>query len=144
MRRKLSHKDEKGMSLDIYPRLIKHDIPSSYLYTSPLLPRFNGSLANITCLLGTANIDEHDDHEEVDEETTGHLHREIEKAERDNQPEGRPGSFLNRLISHGNKKTEDQLAGEHAAQGGLSREPQGGARAPGAADANSHAAASTS
>ncbi|GAB7362662.1 hypothetical protein MBLNU230_g2971t1 [Neophaeotheca triangularis] len=73
-----------------------------------------------------ANIDEHSDHEEVDEETTGHLHREIEKAERENHPEGRPGSFLNRLISHGNKKTESQIASEHSAgQGGMARETQG-------------------
>jgi len=55
-----------------------------------------------------ANIDEHED---VDDETTGNLHREIEEAETgDEHPQGRPGSFLNRLISHGNKKTEDEIA----------------------------------
>ncbi|GAB7350755.1 hypothetical protein MBLNU459_g1303t1 [Dothideomycetes sp. NU459] len=59
-----------------------------------------------------ANIDEHED---IDEETTGHLHKQIEDAEESNHPQGRPGSFLNRLISHGNKKTEDQLAAEIAA-----------------------------
>ncbi|KAL1303600.1 hypothetical protein AAFC00_006964 [Neodothiora populina] len=59
-----------------------------------------------------ANIDEHED---IDEETTGHLHKQIEEAEEDEKyPQGRPGSFLNRLISHGNKKTEDQLAAEAA------------------------------
>jgi hypothetical protein len=52
----------------------------------------------------------------VDEETTGHLHREIERAEAEGHNTGRPNSFLNRLISHGNEKTEKQLAAE-AAQG---------------------------
>lgn len=51
----------------------------------------------------------HDDDAEFDEETTGHLHNEIEKAEQEGHPQGRPGSFLNRLISSGNKKTEDEL-----------------------------------
>ena len=60
-----------------------------------------------------ANFD--DDHDEADEETTGHLHKEIEEAEMNGHDEGRPGSFLNRLISHGNKKTEDQIAAEIAA-----------------------------
>lgn len=50
-----------------------------------------------------------DDDAEFDEETTGHLHNEIERAEAEGQPQGRPGSFLNRLISSGNKKTEDEL-----------------------------------
>ncbi|KAG8628142.1 hypothetical protein KVT40_004015 [Elsinoe batatas] len=53
-----------------------------------------------------------DDHDEADDETTGNLHREIEEAETGNHNEGKPGSFLNRLISHGNKKTEDQLMRE--------------------------------
>ena len=57
-----------------------------------------------------ANFD--DDHDEADEETTGHLHKEIEEAELHGHNEGRPGSFLNRLISHGNKKTEDQIRKE--------------------------------
>ena len=52
----------------------------------------------------------------MDEETTGHLHREIERAEAEGHNTGRPNSFLNRLISHGNEKTEKQLAAE-AAQG---------------------------
>ncbi|KAF2721548.1 hypothetical protein K431DRAFT_284700 [Polychaeton citri CBS 116435] len=39
------------------------------------------------------------------------MHKEIEKAEADGEkyPQGRPNSFLNRLISHGNKKTEDDI-----------------------------------
>ncbi|KAG9518669.1 hypothetical protein KCU99_g8721, partial [Aureobasidium melanogenum] len=58
-----------------------------------------------------------DDHEDFDEETTGHLHKQLEEAEAEDSkyPQGRPGSFLNRLISHGNKKTEDQIAAEIAA-----------------------------
>ncbi|CAD0014254.1 unnamed protein product [Aureobasidium pullulans] len=58
-----------------------------------------------------------DEHEELDEETTGHLHKQLEEAEAEDSkyPQGRPGSFLNRLISHGNKKTEDQIAAEIAA-----------------------------
>ncbi|KAK6442541.1 hypothetical protein LTR95_001202 [Oleoguttula sp. CCFEE 5521] len=56
------------------------------------------------------NLDDKDaEADDIDEETAGHLHREIERAEQEGHPEGRPGSFLNRLISHGNKKTEDQL-----------------------------------
>ena len=43
------------------------------------------------------------------------VHREIEKAEKANEPYGRSGSFLNKLITHGNKKTEDQIAREHLA-----------------------------
>ncbi|KAF7845916.1 hypothetical protein BT93_L0049 [Corymbia citriodora subsp. variegata] len=60
-----------------------------------------------------ANLDEHDD---LDEESTGHLHKDIEDAETNEKyPQGRPGSFLNRLISHGNKKTEDEIAAAQAA-----------------------------
>lgn len=64
--------------------------------------------------LASANFDEH---EELDEETTGHLHKELAEADEEDSkyPQGRPGSFLNRLISHGNKKTEDQIAAEIAA-----------------------------
>jgi len=39
-------------------------------------------------------------------------HREIEKAEQSNEPYGRSGSFLNKLILHGNKKTQDQIMKE--------------------------------
>jgi hypothetical protein len=50
----------------------------------------------------------------VDDETAGHLSREVEKAEEQGHDEGKPGSFLNRLIQHGNKKTEEQIAREKA------------------------------
>nr|POE72063.1 hypothetical protein CFP56_11939 [Quercus suber] len=61
------------------------------------------------------DLDADYDEEDVDEETTGHLHKEIEKAsEGDKYPHGKPGSFLNKLIMSGNKKTEDQLAREAA------------------------------
>lgn len=58
----------------------------------------------------TANLEEVEDASDVDEETYGHLHKEIEKAERDGHDQGKPGSFLNRLIQSGNKKTEEQMA----------------------------------
>ncbi|KAK4494817.1 hypothetical protein PRZ48_014173 [Zasmidium cellare] len=61
------------------------------------------------------NLDEHQEPEDIDEETTGHLHREIEKAEEEGYSQGKPGSFLNKLIMHGNKKTEEQMAREAAA-----------------------------
>ncbi|KAF2162703.1 hypothetical protein M409DRAFT_26939 [Zasmidium cellare ATCC 36951] len=64
------------------------------------------------------NLDEHQEPEDIDEETTGHLHREIEKAEEEGHPQGKPGSFLNKLIMHGNKKTEEQMAREAAANQG--------------------------
>jgi len=58
------------------------------------------------------NFDEHDS---ADEETMDYVNKEAEDAEKENQDYGKPGSFLNRLILHGNKKTEDQLAREAAA-----------------------------
>lgn len=75
---------------------------------------FTGSSAvpPLTCRL--ANLDEHTEAEDIDEETTGHLHREIEKAEADGHNQGKPGSFLNKLIMHGNKKTEEDIAKENA------------------------------
>jgi len=85
--RKLSVRDKNGKSF-----LQRHVAsPHSHLTTT------------------TANFDEHDD---ADDETTGNLHREMEEAETGNYDAGKPGSFLNRLISHGNKKTEDDLARE--------------------------------
>ena len=59
----------------------------------------------------TADLNAHDEND-VDEETTGYLHREIERAEAEGHPQGRPNSFLNRLISHGNEKTERQIAAD--------------------------------
>lgn len=60
-------------------------------------------------LTPAANLDENYDPDDIDEETTGHLHREIEKAEAENEPHGKPGSFLNKLILHGNSKTEKEM-----------------------------------
>jgi hypothetical protein len=56
-----------------------------------------------------ANLDDNYEADDIDEETTGHLHREIEKAEAEGHPYGRPGSFLNKLIMHGNSKTEREI-----------------------------------
>lgn len=56
-----------------------------------------------------------DEHEDADDETTGNLHREIEESETNQYDTGKPGSFLSRLIAHGNKKTEEQLRAEGSA-----------------------------
>ncbi|KAJ9643700.1 uncharacterized protein PV06_09119 [Exophiala oligosperma] len=56
-----------------------------------------------------------DDHDSADEETMDYVGKEAEDAEKAGYDTGKPGSFLNRLIMHGNKKTEDQLAREAAA-----------------------------
>merc|ERR1711904_123647 len=53
-----------------------------------------------------------DDHSSGDEETSEYVSKEAEEAEKGGHDAGRPGSLLNRMISHGNKKTEDQLARE--------------------------------
>ncbi|KIY04130.1 uncharacterized protein Z520_00822 [Fonsecaea multimorphosa CBS 102226] len=58
------------------------------------------------------NFDEHDS---ADEETMDYVTKEADDAEKEGHDAGKPGSFLNRLILHGNKKTEDQLAREQAA-----------------------------
>ncbi|GAB1727204.1 hypothetical protein KC343_g14958 [Hortaea werneckii] len=58
------------------------------------------------------NLDEAEDPEDIDEETTGHLHKQIEHAQDSDEPHGKPGSFLNKLIMHGNKRTEEQIARE--------------------------------
>jgi hypothetical protein len=42
--------------------------------------------------------------------------KEADDAEKEGHDTGKPGSFLNRLITHGNKKTEEQLAKEAAAR----------------------------
>lgn len=61
-----------------------------------------------------ANFDEDYD-SNGDEETSNFVNKEAEEAEKAGHDSGRPGSLLNRMISHGNKKTEDQLAREAAA-----------------------------
>ena len=65
------------------------------------------------------NFDEYDSNDEgQDEETSAYLSREIDKAEADGHDQGKPGTLLNRMIAHGNKKTEDQIARESAARAG--------------------------
>ncbi|KIW33364.1 uncharacterized protein PV07_00221 [Cladophialophora immunda] len=56
-----------------------------------------------------------DDVDSADEETMDYVTKEADDAEKEGHDAGKPGSFLNRLILHGNKKTEDQLAREMAA-----------------------------
>lgn len=46
------------------------------------------------------------------------MHREIEKAEQDGHSQGKPGSFLNKLIMHGNKKTEEDIMKDSTAAAG--------------------------
>lgn len=48
----------------------------------------------------------------MDDETAGNLGRDVDKAEEHGYEQGKPGSFLNKLITHGNKKTEEQIAAE--------------------------------
>ncbi|KAL8862033.1 MAG: hypothetical protein Q9178_001488 [Gyalolechia marmorata] len=52
---------------------------------------------------------DYDNYDEADEETQKHLQKEFAEAEKNGWAEGKPGSFLNRLIAHGNKKTEEEL-----------------------------------
>lgn len=61
-----------------------------------------------------ANFD--DDDASADEETTTYVNKEVDEGEKEGEkyPQGRPNSFLNRMISHGNKKTEDELARDKA------------------------------
>ncbi|KAL8916982.1 MAG: hypothetical protein Q9208_008237 [Pyrenodesmia sp. 3 TL-2023] len=49
-------------------------------------------------------------YEEADEETQKHLEKEFAEAEKKGWAEGKPGSFLNKLIQHGNRKTEEEFA----------------------------------
>lgn len=65
--------------------------------------------------MGIVNLDDEYD-SDVDEETSKYVNDEVSEAEKrgDREPLGRPNSFLNRMISHGNKKTEDELAREAA------------------------------
>lgn len=55
-----------------------------------------------------------DDHDDADEETQAYLQKEIDAAETGTEDHGKPGSLLNRMILHGNKKTEDEIASGHA------------------------------
>jgi len=57
-----------------------------------------------------------DEYESGDEDTQAHTTAEIEEAEKKGYDQGKPGSFLNKLIMHGNKKTEEQIAKENAAK----------------------------
>ena len=59
-----------------------------------------------------------DDFSDADEETATHLQREIERAEKEGHDQGKPGGLLNRLIQHGNRKTEEQMRREMASRGG--------------------------
>lgn len=84
---------------------------SSPAHTEPFLLRHMdiGKLANKSHIV---NFDEHDS---ADEDTVDYVTKEADDAEKEGHDTGKPGSFLNRLILHGNKKTEEQIAREVAA-----------------------------
>ncbi|KAI1610848.1 hypothetical protein EDD36DRAFT_442584 [Exophiala viscosa] len=116
LKRRVSHKDPERTytstslhltrySLQLLILLLTH---SSSLHQAVLL-------LCLPCLHTnkvTANFDENDS---ADEDTVTYVNKEADDAEKDGHSQGRPGTFLHRLISHGNKKTEDQLAREAAA-----------------------------
>ncbi|KAL8750263.1 MAG: hypothetical protein Q9184_006483 [Pyrenodesmia sp. 2 TL-2023] len=54
--------------------------------------------------------DDFHNYEEADEETQKHLEKEFAEAEKKGWAQGKPGSFLNKLIQHGNRKTEEEFA----------------------------------
>lgn len=94
-----------------------------------------------TSILTTYVADLDDDVSSADEDTHTHINKEVDDAEKegDKYPMGRPNSFLNRMISHGNEKTEKQLAKERAeaeAREAAKRDAMGGAQAGGAGRSN--------
>lgn len=54
--------------------------------------------------------EDYHNYEEADEETQRHLEKEFAEAEKKGWAQGKPGSFLNKLIQHGNRKTEEEFA----------------------------------
>ncbi|KAK3072110.1 hypothetical protein LTR53_007418 [Teratosphaeriaceae sp. CCFEE 6253] len=66
------------------------------------------------------NLNDYDDESDVDDETYRHMQKEMRKAEENHEePYGKQGSFINKLIVHGNKKTEDEIvAGGAGSKGG--------------------------
>lgn len=92
-------------------------------------------------MLTTSTADFDDDVSSADEETHTHVNKEVEDAEKegDKYPMGRPNSFLNRMISHGNEKTEKQLAKDRAeaeAREKAKRDGMDAGQAPGAGRSN--------
>ena len=71
---------------------------------------------NLQANIPSPTADYHN-YDEADEETQKHLQKEYAEAEKHGWTEGKPGSFLNRLISHGNKKTEEELKGSSSSGG---------------------------
>ncbi|TKA65621.1 hypothetical protein B0A55_07287 [Friedmanniomyces simplex] len=91
------------------------------------------------------NYDEFHDEEDVDDETHRHLQREMQKAEENHEePYGKQGSFLNKLIMHGNKKTEEEMARESALSGENKKPGVGGGASAGAASSGSGTQTSSS
>ncbi|KAK3678075.1 hypothetical protein LTR78_002170 [Recurvomyces mirabilis] len=61
------------------------------------------------------DFNDYHDPEDLDDETHRHANREYAHAEESNEPYGKQGSFLNKLIMSGNKKTEEEIHREQAA-----------------------------
>lgn len=81
------------------------------------MPTVFDSCTDTPLFRSTATFDHASEPDDFDDETRVHLQKEVEKAEEDEaNPYGKPGSFLNKLIMYGNKKTEDDLAREAAAR----------------------------
>jgi len=93
--------------------------PAYCLHASSALKGLN----LLTCCL--ANFD--DDASSADEDTHHYVNKEVEDSEKegDKYPMGRPNSFLNRMISHGNQKTEKEVAEQQAAYEARQRAGQG-------------------
>ncbi|KAL9024757.1 MAG: hypothetical protein Q9196_006276 [Gyalolechia fulgens] len=76
-------------------------------------PPFLYSLLNANAPLSA----DYHSYEEADEETQKQLEKEFAEAEKHGWAQGKPGSFLNKLIQHGNKKTEEEFAKAEKAEG---------------------------
>ena len=93
-----------------------HILPSHPLHSLHLPARALPSLQSPL----TAPLADYHTYEDADEETQKHLQKEIAEAEKHGWAEGKPGSFLNRLIAHGNKKTEEELRRGKTSEGSAS------------------------
>jgi len=74
------------------------------------LTRYLLPLFFLTTWLTLPHLADYHTYDEADEETQKHLQKEFAEAEKNGWAEGKPGSFLNKLIMHGNRKTEEEFA----------------------------------
>ncbi|KAL8898863.1 MAG: hypothetical protein Q9207_006483 [Kuettlingeria erythrocarpa] len=100
MPRRFSMKDGSGAPSP--PELALPQPPTlSLSSTAPSPPSYP------CCLISS---EDYHNYEEADEETQKHLEKEFAEAEKKGWAQGKPGSFLNKLIQHGNRKTEEEFA----------------------------------